>query len=216
MTYLELCQKLRQKAGYSGTGPTTVVGQTGDYANIVSWINEAWNELQDMRADWEFMTDTFSLSFTAGDATVTAPTDYRAIKADSVVVSWTPNASKYVPQYLTPNQMLIHKRTYTDTANRPTHYTVAGGTFEVWPTPSENFTISGEYYTLPVDLAADADEPSLPPEYHMGIVYLAMILNGVYDEAMNNIFHANAKWTEYLNKIIRDQLPSLSQTGALA
>lgn len=40
-TYLELCQAFREDIGIAGTGPATVVGQTGILGRIVRWIADA-------------------------------------------------------------------------------------------------------------------------------------------------------------------------------
>lgn len=55
MNYLELCQKTRKKCRISGSGPTTVIDQTGMYEKVVEWVQEAWEEIQRDRPDWDWM-----------------------------------------------------------------------------------------------------------------------------------------------------------------
>ena len=42
-TFLELCKRLRAEAGLSGSGPSTVINQTGHYGNVVRWVQQAYS-----------------------------------------------------------------------------------------------------------------------------------------------------------------------------
>ncbi len=80
MNYLELCQKTRKKCRIAGTGPTTVISQTGMYEKVVEWVQEAWDEIQRDRPDWDWMRKVVSFETTAGctaySATDTGLTDW--------------------------------------------------------------------------------------------------------------------------------------------
>lgn len=67
-TFLQLAQKLRQETTDSGTGPSTVTGQTGELARFVSWIADAWQEIQSEREDWLFARKSFTVNTVAADA----------------------------------------------------------------------------------------------------------------------------------------------------
>lgn len=60
VTFLDLCQRLRRECGVAGTGPSTVVGQVGEMARIVGWIQSAWMDIQETHQDWEFFRGTIS------------------------------------------------------------------------------------------------------------------------------------------------------------
>ena len=57
-TYLQLCQKLRQECEVGGTGPSAVTGQTGELARLVTWIADAYTELQ-QEYDWLWLRSEF-------------------------------------------------------------------------------------------------------------------------------------------------------------
>ena len=68
MNFLELCQRVRQESGgVSGTGPTTVTGQSGQLKKLVTWTNAAWRELQLMHDDWLWKRKDFTLTLSASD-----------------------------------------------------------------------------------------------------------------------------------------------------
>lgn len=56
MTFLELCQRLRAECQDLGSGPETVVGQTGRNQRYVDAIRESWIKLQTGRSDWDWLT----------------------------------------------------------------------------------------------------------------------------------------------------------------
>lgn len=58
MNKLQLCQRLQTDAGVSGT-LTTTIGQTGSLGRLVNWIDDAWNNLQTERDDWEFLRSSY-------------------------------------------------------------------------------------------------------------------------------------------------------------
>ena len=55
MTFLELCQTVRQEVGLSGTGPTTVVSQEGQLKVVVDFVIEADHQVQGLWSDWNFL-----------------------------------------------------------------------------------------------------------------------------------------------------------------
>ena len=53
----------------------------------------------------------------------------------------------------------------------------------VGPWPTSAYTLTGDYWMAPLQMAADADTPSnIPAQWQMAIVYQAMIYYGMYDE----------------------------------
>ncbi|RLC09555.1 MAG: hypothetical protein DRI24_21580, partial [Deltaproteobacteria bacterium] len=65
MNFLQLCKRLRQEAGLTGSGPSTVVDQTGISKQIVDWVNTAYVDVLSQHANWHFMQDDFSFNTTA-------------------------------------------------------------------------------------------------------------------------------------------------------
>lgn len=55
MTFLELCQRLRAEYQDLGSGPVTVVDQSGKMAGYVNAIRESWQQIQLSRKDWDWL-----------------------------------------------------------------------------------------------------------------------------------------------------------------
>src|SRR3972149_9074278 len=89
-TFLELCAKLRQEVSGSGTGPETVIGQSGESKRIVDWIATADEEVQRKHDDWKFMQAAFTINTVADDGSyvasdcVTPVTDLRKWNNESL------------------------------------------------------------------------------------------------------------------------------------
>lgn len=66
MNYLELAQTLRRKCRVTGSGPIAVTGQAEEYMRLLSFINEAWLEIQRTKPDWLFMRATATCPTVAG------------------------------------------------------------------------------------------------------------------------------------------------------
>lgn len=103
MNYLDLCKRVSQEAGYSGSGPSKVTGQTGEMQRVVSWVQDAWIELQQQQKYWRFMLSSFDVTMNQGESSVTVAADYKRTKKDSVVVTRA-NGSKVYPTELAPEE----------------------------------------------------------------------------------------------------------------
>lgn len=64
--------------------------------------------------------------------------------------------------------------TLPESRGRPTHYTVIGDEILLYPIPDGAHAIDLRYWSLPVDMVADGDEPSIPKQYHQILVGYAM------------------------------------------
>ena len=54
-TFISLCKDTRAQAGIAGAGPTSTTGQSGIYADVVRWVEEAYNEIQTLNDNWNFL-----------------------------------------------------------------------------------------------------------------------------------------------------------------
>ena len=55
MNFLQICNRVKQNCGISGSDMTNVTGQVGEFLSITNWVNEAWMDIQAMRQDWDWM-----------------------------------------------------------------------------------------------------------------------------------------------------------------
>lgn len=227
-TFLELCTQYRLEAGIDGTGPTTVVGNTNtEYARIVNWINKAYVDIQNKHDDWHFMWSDFSFN------TVAAQGDY---SYDEVTGSLTDRVARYdlcsLRYYLTSagvaqEQHLVYNdwRVFMDTwrlgstrttQGAPLYFTVDRGKgLRLSLIPDDDYTITGEYYKAAAKMAADADEPILPEEFHELLIWWAMVNYAGFEETSFQYRHAQNMVALMMPKLERQERPGIVVGEAL-
>ena len=98
MTFLELCQTVRQEVGVSGTGPTTVLNQEGQLKVIVDFVADSDFQIQILWEDWEFLWAQYSSTLSTGVAApaVAKPTDLGTWDMRSFYLDYTTNESAFL------------------------------------------------------------------------------------------------------------------------
>lgn len=223
MNFLQLAQKLRQKCGGSGTGPATVVGQTGESKDFVDWINEAWLLIQAHESNWKWMRKPFSFTTTAGknfylpSATVgeTGITDlakYHDLDSWRCYLTATGRTDE---GFLVPWHYQLWRDAYDFGANatlqdRPSVFAIRDNDRAIMlgPIPNDVYTITGEYQSVPTELADDTDVPGLPDRFHMAIVYRAMMLYAKQEAAQEVYADGEEEFNKMLAALRIDQLES--------
>jgi hypothetical protein len=226
MNFLQLCQRLRRKTRSSGNGPTTTVGtQIEDYARLIAFINEAWVDLQTIREDWLWMRSSTTFTTTASQALYTITniglTDFG---------NWKNNSFRnYDTTAGTVSEIMMDNISYDDwrntyylgatrfTQTRPTQFAIAPDfSVALGPVPAAGYTVSAEYCKAPYELVADADTPPLPTQYHMMIVYRAMMYYGASEGAPEVYQEGEIEYRQMLNRLSMQQLTMTDLAGALA
>lgn len=236
MNFLTLCGELHAETTDSGAFPSTVVGVTGQHARTVRWVKNSWIELQNRHADWQWLRSTFTLNTTASDDTYAYgdATDSRLSAAISRFSRWWlldnegfPSVKCYLTsagvsgeKYLLPlpwaNFRDLYKRG-TQTNNAPVHVSVdPQRNLVLGPKPDDIYTISGEYQMGAQTLAANADTPEMPSEYHQLIVYWAMKKYGGYRAASDVVVRGTQEGNAMLRQLENNQRPECSLSGPLA
>ena len=68
MNFLEIAKRIRQECAIAGSGPTTIIGQSGEYLRVVDWMSAAYHDIQAAHITWDFLRDDFSFATAAGTA----------------------------------------------------------------------------------------------------------------------------------------------------
>jgi len=74
VNFLQLCQRAVVECGVSGyaaNSPTTTVGQTGQLARIINWVNSAWVDIQSIHQDWQWLRYSCAFPTVTGQALYT-------------------------------------------------------------------------------------------------------------------------------------------------
>lgn len=228
MNFLLLCQRLRQEAGLSGSGITTTVDQTGISKQTVDWINTAYIDVLSQHANWRFMQETFSFDTTASkreySIAETGVTDLEKWKDNEygsfrVYLTSSGVANE---QYMYPliwedyRQMYLYGATRT-AEGLPSYFSVhPDKSLDFYLVPDNIYTITGEYFKVPAELSGDADIPIIPSQFHMIIVWRALMFYAGFDAANEKYATGKTEYKKLLMRLEFDQLPQMTFGGPLA
>jgi hypothetical protein len=230
MNFLQLCQRTASECSSSLTGPSSVANQTGRLGQIVKWVNAAWMDVQTRRDNWRFMAGSFTVNTTASDgkyaytdctdvATAAAISAFRAWRLDTLKIYLT-SAGAGSETNLCPlayDDWYYRFNTGTQTNSYPRYFTVDHDmALLLAPKPDGAYTVSGEYQKAATEMAADADIPGMPEEYHMAIVYRAMMKYGRYTGASEVYSDGEMEYRRMMLQMQGSQLPPNRVGGPLA
>lgn len=212
MNFLQLCQRTRQEADIAGSGPTSVVGQTGELGNVVNWVIDAWNEIQGMKLwDWQWQEVPVVIPLGAAELAGT-------IAADRYVQD-----SGYIGTRLLDYYPWWRFRTFfpaaliqAGPAEGVTAWSVAPDrSVRVNVIVDADTTINLERYANPTALAADGDTPAMDSEFHMAIVWHALIKNHNFNEAGVSRQTAQVELDKIMGNLLPRSMPELQLGGPL-
>lgn len=220
MNYLQLTQRLARECGVPGSGPTTVVSQTAELGRLCNWINAAWTEIQTRHEDWDFMRASFSFvtishqgTYTAAQAGVTdlGVWDRSTFRIYTTSLAYADEMIMDYMDYDTWRNLYLYGNMRTN-YSRPVVFTITPNrSLGLGNSPdSALYTVLGDYFTAPVSLAANSDTPTLPTQYHMAIVYRAMMMYGGFESAPEVLMRGEAEFNKLMARMEAQQLGNAS------
>lgn len=228
MNFLQLCQQAREDCGISGTGPTSVSNQSGEYLRIVNWVNKAWEDIQNWNENWEWMRKEFTLQTVASQREYlpsAAVTDHSRWHGDTLRIYKTAEGQG-TEQYLAEMGYEDFRNSYqfgamnTLTgrpmvfAERPRDLALLLGAI-----PDGVYTVYGEYQQAAQRMVANADVPgggAFPAEFHQMIVDRAVMKYAAFEGAGALYGTAQVDFKERMRGLEKAKLPSFSYGEALA
>jgi hypothetical protein len=227
VNFLDCVQRVALDVGVASL-PTTTVNASGQVLNLCAWVNEAWLEIQRKHVDWWFLRVSPGVSF----ATVAGQTTYTASQAGvtaGAVGAWARDTFRnYQTSVGTPSENFMTYIEYDHWRDgyllgalrtsqvRPQIFTITPSLSLGVQCPLAGYTITGDYYTLPVPFAADGDIPSIPNQYIMAIVYLAEQYYAAFENAAEVYVDAERHYKRVMNKMESHRLKEIQTSGALA
>lgn len=233
-TFLALCQRAAGESGMMGSSyalPTTVVGQTGDEGQIVRWVADAWRRLQTSRRNWQWMQAEFSGNTVASTqryaATDFSLTRFRAWNLDTDTeddsgfsIYPTGDQSRELPLRYRPWPEFYNTYLRGSAASREGHpqmfSTDPARQLVLYPIPDAVYVVRGRYWKAAQELAADADVPEMPEDYHDLLWMGALLRVASNQESWNQMQVWQRDYDRLMTDLHRDQLPPLVVAGALA
>lgn len=243
MNYLQLCQRTAQECGVASSAAitstlTTVIGAQGSLGRICNWVADAWNELQMLHDDWDWMRSSNLLgagvSFTtvAGQASYPLGTTAGTVGVDvDSFGKWDRDSFRnYATAGGFSGEMFLDEIPYDTWRNaymlgamrtvqtRPVAIAVGPDqSLCLGPPPDGLYTITGDYFVAPSVLAADIDTPAgLPTRFHLLIVYRAMMKYAGYESAPEVMERGSSENMRMYAQLEALRAPFISFGGALA
>nr|BDD47846.1 hypothetical protein 19 [Burkholderiaceae bacterium] len=225
MNYLQLVNRARTECGVSGNNLTTTVNQTGENSRFTSWVSTAYVDIQTAREDWNFLRGNFAFNtvaqqgnYTATDAGIAS--DFGNWKRDSFRCSKDSNfVDEQLMAYMnfTEFRNLYRYGNMRTTFNRPVVVAFEPDKgLAFGPIPDIVYHINGEYYKKPIEFTSDDQEPRIPDQYHMLIVYKAMQYYGGYESAPEVFSRGEFEFRRLMERLHIDQLPTTISGPPLA
>jgi hypothetical protein len=220
-TYLQLAVDLRRECGIAGTGPTGVTNQTGELARVVEWVAQSYTEIQNSKPNWRWLRSEFTLPTVASDDDYIYSDCTDTIDTATITRfrRWYPHefriyltsAGVGTERWLNYQAWDAFRRSYkiaTQNAGSPSVVTIdPRNHIRLGPKPDAIYTVTGDYQKSAQILAADADVPEMPEDYHMLIVSYAMWKYASNVAAPEVWTHAKTEARRMYNDLVRDQAP---------
>ena len=223
MTFLEIVRRAALDSGtmgMSGTNPATIAGATGRGLVLVGLVRSAWQEIQTERNDWRWMREEFVSTNLSASISTYGPDDLLAdparFRAWLPYVDRIPQFSLYRTSEGASDERPVHFIAWPEFRSRHTFGAPESGRPGVFsiddrdrircaPAPAYACTLRGMYRKSAQTLTADIDEPECPEEFHMLIVFRALLKLANFDEAPAQapIWHAEAE--RLFGALVHDQ-----------
>jgi len=221
--------------------PSEIIGtadQQGDLYRIVDWCIDAWTELQSSKRTWRFMRSRFTIN-TVADTSEYAYGAFTDVLAGALISrfrNWfvdnpqnPPKAyrtssgigTQYYMRFQAWNDFQALYQMGNQNPGQPQIITVdPQNNIVVWPTPNDDYTITGDYHKSPQLLSADDDGDTefadMPAMFHTVVMYDAMRKYGTTEGAEEVILRANTEGAALKRDLDRDQLPRFEEGSPLA
>jgi len=234
VNFLALAEKTRKWSGTSSTTIANVASQTGQTALIIDAVGQAWELIQTKHLTWNWLRSEFEIDLTA----VTPPSEARytpsalgitrfsdwyhdrkkganPYRAFTLYLTATGRADEGILDEISFDTWKVKYGRGVVSADRPTEWAMAPDCrLCLGKPPSAPYTLKGEFWKGPQTMAVNDDVPEMPERFHMAIVHRAALLLHEKDEADNSVFARNeAKYTEIMAQLERDQLPPVTIAG---
>jgi hypothetical protein len=206
-SYLELCQKFRAEVGIAGTGPASVLNQTGMMSKVVNWVADADVAIQSKWSDWTFLWTPFTSNTISGVKDVSAPIDLDMWDVDSFWLNYSTDPKKLEPMgyYEWRDAYPFNPET-----GEPTFYIIRPDEdIILYPTPNDVYTLSAEYWKSPTRMSANASTSPIPSQFDRLIIAQAKMYYAEHENAPEVMDGAFREYTELMVRLEAMFLPGM-------
>lgn len=174
---------------------------------LVEWVNDAWLRIQTFQKSWHWMWRRATVTLAQGESVLTVPADFGRLS--EIRIEGRPL------QYL--EWGLFAEAFWSTSASRPTAYTVRpDGVVALNADADSSYELDIEYYAKPTLMVESFDEPGMPSQYHMLIVWSALLHYSEFDVAPELLQKASRNYAQLLGDLSENQVPDYYPAGPVA
>ena len=202
--------------GISGTGPSTVVSQSGMNEKITIWVADADELIQRRWEDWSFLLEPKEIiTATAGTSTFTLSTlgitDLARWRETTFVRD--PGTSSYQKLYydMSYEEYLQSEYYLGEEVTGTIERVIIRSTDDAvifYPTPTADTTVWAAYYKAVTRMSVDASTTLIPTRFEDAILYRAKMFYAEHLEDPALYQSAEKDYMEILSKLEASQAPS--------
>ncbi len=225
MNKLQLVQRAHQKCRVSGPPPQSVTGsQSAEVQRLIAWVDESWLDIQNSERDWKWMRKSVSFQTEQGKATYTVDQT-----GAQFLGNWFLDTFRV---YRTADGLVGENRLFPrdyewwrevhqfgnsrDSVTIPVHVAeLPSHGIGLGPAPFGGLTVTGDYYQHATELAGNDAIPGLPVQFHMAIVYRAMMFYGASEVAQEVYGEGRDEFKRIMNAVRERELPDICSAGSL-
>ncbi len=230
MNYLQLAQRLRRKCRVNGSGPTSLTGQSEESMRLLDFVNEAWGAIQRMHTDWRFLRGSCTAVTVQGQNTYSATTDFALTDFGYWALDYESGDTfrNYVTATGPASEIFMEvwdydwwRNAYLYGALRTSYSRPIGvalapdNSLACGPITASGYTLAGDYYKVPSEMTVATDIPALPVQFHMAIVYRAMMFYGASEAAPEVYDDGLIEFNKIIRQIEATQLRRARLPGAM-
>lgn len=226
MDFQTICRELGSRCEITGYASIVPGTSTGEHGKIVNFAADAWVEIQ-QEHEWNFLKKDFSFTTVDGQeaylssAIQAAQAPIRFYDVDTFRVYRT-SIGLSDEQFLAEWAWEAWYDTYgyaSQVSGRPALFAVRpeDNAIVLGPKPDAGgYTVRGKYWRQAQRLSAAGDVPIIDDEYHMVIVYKAMISYANREAAQELKLEAAERLDAMMSIMRRRYLPSYDSRESLA
>lgn len=213
MNFLELCQRVRQESGISGTGPESVLNQKAILQKVVEWVRQADLDIQRLHGDWFFLWRMGTANLTAGVASYSGQSLGLTGSLQDLLVL---EINGYPLRRYSWKQYKAARYQITGLPGTPSCYTVRpDNMILVSPAPRENMAATAEYSIEIQPMVDDGDFSLIPEKFHDVILQKALMYYASNEEDNSLYQVASMRYENALSELANDQLPTVDFVGGI-
>lgn len=222
MNYLALVRRTIRECGITNRDIVTLSNAQGEVLRIKEWVASAYEEIQNQRR-WDWLWRSAVKPLTIGQNAYSPATDWSISPLEWIGDTMRlrdPDLSVTDRQPLTFLSWAEFSLNYPypeSMTARPTVVTVRPDGYLVFNSlPDKAYIFEGEYHKTSDVLTLDTDEPSMPSQHHMAIIWGAVSLYAQYQEAGLLYQTATNNLARFIGLMMVTELPTSMSGRPLA